>query len=261
MSIQQILLGLGGKSEGCIFDFDAGRLSGYSSNQTISNGTNLASCLSYTDTAAQGSTSGVTCTINGGSFRWSTGAGGNFIADSSNQGRISIGSGGSPTAMGGANGLLDTKSMTIESWFQYDGSGRDVAVSRYGSGFPNQFNHIFDPGGQFHFNSSGVNLGAGDRDWDAFGDNVWFHCIWLYNIDDGYMRWFVNNVQKGTNNSGTNSGNGLKTSSNTGFAIASRADRLEDLEGRISAVRIYNYALNTTEIAARWNATKSRYGL
>ena len=245
---------------GCIFDWDPGRIS-MSNNAIATDGTDLAAGLSYTDTAANGSSSGVTITVNGGSFKYKTANGGNFLADSGNQGRITIGNGGSPKSMGGDGGLLDTKSMTIETWMQYNGSGRDVCVSRYGSGYPNQFNHIFDPGGQFHFNSSGVNLGSGDRDWDAFGDNVWFHCIWLYNIDDGYMRWYVNNVEKGTNNAGTNSGNGMETDSNTGWSIASRADRMEDLEGMIGIVRLYNKALTTSEIAARWNATRSRYGL
>ena len=35
-----------------------------------------------------------------------------------------------------------------EGWYMYDGSQRDVLVSRYGSGCPNQFNHIVDPGGR-----------------------------------------------------------------------------------------------------------------
>ena len=248
-----------GYGKGCIFDFDPGRLTGYSSNQTIANGTNLAACLDYTDTAAQGLTGGVSISIAAGSFRWSNpgsgSGGGNFIADGSNQGLITISGNGSPVSLGGDEGLLDSPSLSIETWMQYNGSGRDVLVSRYGGGFPNQFNQIVDPGGQFHFNSSGVGCSAGDRDWNSFGDNVWFHCIWQYNA--GTHQWYVNNSLKGTDTAGSS----LATSSNSGFAIASRADDYERLEGKVAIVRIYNRALTTTEIAAHWNAEKGRFGL
>ena len=250
--------------QGCIFDFDPGRLTGYSSNQTISDGTNLAACLDYTDTAAQGLSSGVSISIQGGSFRWSNpgsgSGGGNFIADSSNQGRILISGNGSPVSLGGDNGLLDSPSLTIETWMQYDGSGRDVLVSRYGGSHPNQFNHIVDPGGQFHFNSSGVGCGAGDKPLSAFGNNVWFHCFWMYDHGSGSggtHRWYVNNSLKGTHSAGTS----LETNNSTGFSIASRSDDYERLEGRIGIVRLYNKALSASEITTRWNATKGRYGL
>lgn len=248
--------------KGCIFDFDPGRLSGYNSNDTIPDGTNLAACLDYTDTVAQGLNSGVSISINGGSFRWSNpghgGGSGNFIADSSNQGRITISGNGSPVSLGGDEGLLDSESLTIETWMQYDGSGRDVLVSRFGGSYPNQFNHICDPGGQFHFNSSGVGASGGNVDWDAFGDNVWFHCFWTYTAGSpGTHRWYVNNSLKGS----TQAGNSMETNNTLGFSIASRSDDYERLEGRIGIVRLYNKALSASEITTRWNATKGRYGL
>ena len=259
--------GFGGYSKGCIFDFDPGRLTGYNSNDTIANGTNLAACLDYTDTAAQGLTGGVSISIAAGSFRWSnpgSGAGGgNFIADGSNQGLITISGNGSPVSLGGDEGLLDSPSLSIETWMQYDGSGRDVLVSRFGGSYPNQFNHIVDPNGQFHFNSSGVGCGAGDKPLNAFGNNVWFHCVWTYTgnlggpANSGVHRWYTNNVLRGSESAGTS----LMTDNTTGFSIASRSDDFERLEGRIGTVRLYNKALSATEIATRWNATKARYGL
>ena len=139
---------------------------------------------------------------------------------------------------------------------QYDGSGRDVLVSRYGGSHPNQFNHIVDPGGQFHFNSSGVGCGGGDRDWNSFGDNVWFHCIWQYHSGTHY--WWVNNSQKGTSNDGSSL---VVSSSNTGFGIASRADDYERLEGKVAIVRIYNRVLTNTEISTHFNAERGRFGI
>ena len=40
----------------------------------------------------------------------------------------------------------------------------------------------------------------------------------------------------------------------------SRADRLEDLVGRMGPVRIHDVALTPTEVTADWNAQKARYG-
>ena len=244
---------------GLIFDFDPGRMSGYSDNEELANGFNFVNegAVSVTNVSQQ--STATSCTINGGSCNFKT-ANGGHLDTNSNQCRITVGNDGSPTAMGGDGGLLDSKSLTICGWFQYNGSGRDVLISRYGTGYPNQFNHIVDPGGQFHFNSNGVSLGSGDRDWDAFGDNVWFHSVWLYNVEDGYMRWYVNGSQVGTNDSGTNSGNGAETTSDTGYAIASRADRFEDLEGKIGYVKLWNKALTAAEVDADYESDKSRYG-
>ena len=160
-----------------------GRLS-YSDNQNIGGSTDLAAALEHSTTDWSSSSSNSPINVDGGSFDFKT-ANGGHIDTYSNQCRISVGAGSGNPAM--SDKLNNCSNMCVEGWYMYNGSGRDVLVSRYGSGWPNQWNHIVDPGGQFHFNSTGVGLGAGDRDWDAFGDDVWFHSVWLYNVEDGYM--------------------------------------------------------------------------
>lgn len=240
-----------GSGSGLIFDCDFGRMGSYTDGQHVTGTPSLSSALIHNTTDWSSNSSNTPMTLNGGSFNYNTGNGGH-INTYTNNCRISIGAGSGNPAF---SDKLNTQYMAIEGWYMYNGSGRDVLVSRYGGGFPNQFNHIVDPGGQFHFNSSGVGCSAGDRDWNSFGDNVWFHCIWQYNA--GTHQWYVNNSLKGSDTAGSS----LATSSQTGFAIASRADDYERLEGKVAIVRIYNRALTTTEIAAHWNAEKGRFGL
>lgn len=242
-------------TSGLIFDLDFGRLSGsYSDGAGISDGTSLASSLLYTHINNQ--TSGVTVAVNGGSCNYGTSEGGH-ITTYSNTCRITVGGGGSPTAIGGNNGLLDTVSMSIEGWYMYHGSGRDVLVSRFGGGYGEQFNHIVDPGGQFHFNSSGVGCGGGNVDWNAFGDNVWFHAVWMYDGPSTVHRWYTNGSLAGTWSGGDGS---LETDNGNGFSLFSRSDRYEDLTGKIAIVRFYNRALSASDITSNYNAEKSRFG-
>ena len=239
-----------GVGSGLLMDLDFGRLS-YSDNQQITGSTSLAGALNHTTTDWASSSSNTPINLDGGSFNYKT-ANGGHIDTYTNNCRISVGAGsGSPNMAS----ILNTAALCVEGWYMYNGSGRDVLVSRYGNGFPNQFNHIVDPGGQFHFNSSGVSAGSGDRDWDSFGDNVWFHCIWQYTGGTHY--WWVNNVQRGTHGQGSS----MAVSSNTGFAIASRADDYERLEGKVAIVRVYNRALSSAEISTHWFAEKGRFGL
>ncbi len=239
-----------GANSGLIFDCDFGRLS-YSDNQNIGGSTDLSAALEHSTTEWSSSASNTPINVNGGSFNYKT-ANSGHIDTYSNNCRISVGAGSGNPAM---SDELNTASMCVEGWYMYNGSGRDVLVSRYGGSHPAQFNHIVDPGGQFHFNSSGVGAGAGNRDWDSFGDNVWFHCIWQY--ASGTHEWWVNNSQKGTSTNGSS----LAVSSASGFGIASRADDQERLEGKIAIIRIYNRILTSTEIDTHWNAEKARFGL
>ncbi len=241
-----------GANSGLLFDCDFGRLTGFSDGAGISDGTNLSDALEHSTTEWSSSSSNTPIQVNGGSCNFKT-ANNGHIDTYTNNCRISVGAGSGNPAM--SDKLNACSSMCVEGWYMYNGSGRDVLVSRYGGGFPNQWNHIVDPGGQFHFNSSGPGCGSGDRDWDAFGDNVWFHCIWQYHSGTHY--WWVNNSQKGT----TSSGSSLAVSSQTGFGIGARADDWERLEGKIAIVRIYNRILTNAEIASHWNAEKARFGL
>ena len=240
-------------TDGLMFDLDFGRMGG--SNRNIADGTDLAATLRH-DTVYWSSDANTTpIDVDGGSFDYKS-ANGGHLDTNTNDCRILIG-------LGSGTNISDTMnaatSLCVEGWYQYGGSGRDVGVSRFGSGEygSNQFNHIFDPGGQFHYNSSGAGLGGGNVDWDAFGDNVWFHSVWQHGSNS--HRWWVNNVEVGTVTASGTTDNGITGAH--GFSIGSRSDDMERLEGKVAIVRIYNRLLTNTEIVDHYNAEKARFGL
>lgn len=240
-------------TNGLLFDLDFGRCA-FNDNQNVGDGTDLNTALLHTTTDWTSSSSNTPISVNGGSFDYKT-ANGGHIDTYSNNCRISIGAGSGNPAM--SDKLNACAAMCVEGWYMYNGSGRDVLVSRFGSGYSNQFNHIVDPGGQFHYNSSGAGLGGGNVDWDAFGDNVWFHSVWQHGSNS--HRWWVNNVEVGTVTAAGTTDNGITGAH--GFSIASRSDDMERLEGKVAIVRIYDRLLTNTEISTHYNTEKARFGL
>ena len=130
-----------------------------------------------------------------------------------------------------------------------------MIVSRYGTSFPAQFNMLADPNGQFHYNSGGVGASGGNVSGEHFPDKTWHHHLWQY--ESGVHRWYIN----GTFANSRSAGSSLATSSNTGFAIFSRADRMEDWRGKIALVRIYNRALSAAEIKNHFELERGRFGV
>lgn len=247
---------IGYTTRGLIFDWDPGNVVGLSDGGSVANSRDLRTGLRHAETEL--STNNFDLRVNGGSFNYRTAAGGHIDSNSS-QGRISMDGAAVESALDSA------ASMTITTWFQSDGSGRQVLVSRFGTGFNDQFNHIVDPTGDFHYNCTGVISGtAGDIDnaTNYWNNNTWHLCHWVYSVSDGIARWYIDGSATGaTVNFGTDSGNGLTGTGNSGFAIMSRGDDFERLVGRMGPVRIHNVALTTTEITADWNAQRARFGL
>ena len=149
---------------------------------------------------------------------------------------------------------------------QGNASSRQVVVSRYGTGAPNQFNHIVDPSGHYHWNSggTGVSPSSGDLTPGTWPANTWFLSVWTYSVSDGIARWYQNNgTQVATLNCGTAGGNGMRVSSGASGTIgfATRADVMETLNGRIAIARIYTKALSVGEIQQEYASFSSRFGL
>ena len=243
-----------GSGSGLIFDCDFGRISNYSDDSNVSNGTNLSAALSHSTTDWSSSSSNTPISVNGGTLQYRSGFGG-YMEGISNGGRVSVGAGSGVPAM---SDKLNTASMTIESWVWYDGTGREVIASRWGTGFPYQFNMICDPNGQFHFNNSGVGCGSGDISGEHFPDKTWHHHVWQYDAGAGTLnRWYINGAFANSYDAGTS----LAVASGTGFGIFSRADRAEDWRGKIAIVRIYNRALSATEIKNHFELERGRFGV
>ena len=243
-----------GSGSGLIFDCDFGRLTGYGDDTNVGNGTNLSACLSHSTTDWASSNSNTPISVNGGTLQYRSGFGG-YMEGISNGGRVSVSAGsGSPNMAS----TLNTASMTIESWVWYGGGGREVIASRWGTGFPYQFNMICDPNGQFHFNNSGVGCGSGNISGEHFPDKTWHHHVWQYDAGAGTLnRWYINGAFANSYDAGSS----LAVSSNTGFGIFSRADDYERWRGKIAIVRIYNRALSDSDIKNHFELERGRFGV
>lgn len=236
-------------TRGILLDWDPRKMNLGPDLTPVSDQTSLASGLT------EYSQRGINIRVNGGSFHWRTSSGGHMDSSSGNTGRISVDGALMEKALDGC------RSMTLTCWFQSNGGSRQVLISRYGNGFNNQFNHIVDPTGDFHSNSSGVIGGTGlNYNFNAWSNNTWHLCHWVYNVSDGVARWYIDGSQVGTSNWGTDGGAGLSGSSTAGFGIMSRADDYERLIGRMGKVRVHACALTATEIANEWNNERSIYG-
>lgn len=166
--------------------------------------------------------------------------------------------------------LNGARSMTLTTWFYGNASSRQVLMSRFGTNICDQFNHIVDPGGHFHWNSSGVNLGAGNKTPGAWSANTWHLCHWVYDVDGenysaGHAHWFIDGQSVASQNLGNNSGNGIMHTYNNPdaggrYCVGTRADVYESFIGKIGQFRIHSCPLSSAEILAEWNAEKARYG-
>jgi len=242
-----------GSGSGLIFDCDFGRLTGYGDDTNVSNGTNLSACLAHSTTDWTSSSSNTPMTVNGGTFQYRVGFGG-YMEGISNGGRVSVGAGSGYPAM---SDKLNTAAMTIESWVWYGNGGREVICSRWGSAFPNQFNMICDPDGQFHYNNSGAGAGSGNISGEHFPAKTWHHHVWQYDNGNNVNRWYINGAFANSRSHGSS----LALASNTGFGIFSRADDYERWRGKIAIVRIYNRALSATEIKNHFELERGRFGV
>ena len=163
-----------------------------------------------------------------------------------------------------ANQWNDAKSLTGMVWFQSDGSSRQVVIARYNPDVSvYHWNQIVDPGGEMHYNSSGVISGAAgdinsDTGWD---DNTWHLFCLSYNVGDGYFRWYIDGDEKVSVSVGTDSGAGVSgySDNTTWWSIGSRSDGYESLHGKIAVARLYNRALNTAEMNELYQTERQRF--
>jgi hypothetical protein len=232
------------------FDFDAAEYNGVlSDGGTISNGASVTN---------RSTVSGTATATNGGTTTFRTANGGYFEYGGSNYFRV--------TSHTNSEALNRAKSISVLAWMQSNGGGRQCVISRYATGF-DQFNHLVDPTGDYHYNSSGaIALANGDLNTNSWSNNTWFLTAWVYNVSDGIARWYQNNgTQITTANFGTDSGNGLAKDSaftdNHTVGIGTRGDVFESLTGRIAIARIYTKALTQAEIQQEYASYASRFGL
>ena len=162
--------------------------------------------------------------------------------------------------------LNNAASQSTTVWFRMSSnSARQCMLSRYGSGFPNSWNQVVDPNGEFHYNSTGAIPGAGAdvHNGSRYSLNTWHLWHKVYDVSTGKFYWYIDGVEVDTTTPGTDSGNGLTISANNTsiMALGCRGDGIERLTNTyVTECRMYNRALTASEVAAEWNATKGDYG-
>jgi len=232
------------------FDFDPADIN-IADNTSISEGT------TYTARTGQS-------VVTGGTLTYKTANGGHLdTGAAAGYARVFAG-------FQGFDSINNATSLSVVCWFKSDRTSRQVLVSRFSSpreGMDElyQLNHIVDPTGDYHYNSSGVIGGAsGNLDTNSWSANTWTLSVWTYSVSDGIARWYENNATAVTTvNFGTDSGNGLSvgSSKDTLIGLGTRSDVYETLKGTLGPIRIYTKALSTTEIQQEYELNKTRFGL
>jgi hypothetical protein len=232
------------------FDFDPADIN-------IANNTSISADTTYIARTGQ-------AIVTGGTMTYKTANGGYLdLGSAAGYARIFAG-------YKGFDDINNATSLSIVCWFQSDRTSRQVLVSRFadprtGMDSLYQINHIVDPTGDYHYNSSGVIGGAsGNLDTNSWSANTWTLSVWTYSVSDGIARWYENNATAVTTvNFGTDSGNGLSvgSSKDTLIGLGTRSDVYETLKGALGPIRIYTKALSTAEIQQEYALNKTRFGL
>jgi hypothetical protein len=161
--------------------------------------------------------------------------------------------------------LNNATSISISAWANPRITSRRAIASRWWSGQAQQFNHLFEnaPAGRFWYDSRGAISGKyGATDSGLYNINEWSHFVWLYDVSDGFARWYVNGVEKDAIDWGTDGGNGMSVGAfTTPIGIGTRADIYETFDGFMGSLKIYTDVLTPTEISDVFNNEKSRFGL
>lgn len=241
------------------FDFDPGRV-GWSDGQNIDGQGDVGSYFYY-DGSTYYIDSGITVNNARGTYQYNTDNNWNSLYVAGSGGGLRVNNSGSPNNTGQA---LANDVLSFHGWYRVAGAGREVLCSRYGSGYNNQFNHITDPNGNFHWNSTGVSCGAGDVFPGAYTHNEWAYISWQYQTaNGGTMEWYVNGILVWRNtNVGTNGGSGISPgySTNT-YWYGVRADDHERLKNSWIGPQICSRLFYTQDkIFDDWLYYKSRFG-
>ena len=122
------------------------------------------------------------------------------------------------------------QSITLTCWFYHPGDARHALMSRFGSGFTNQFNHFIDLIGNFTIILLEQFLEHKRILIPQYSVQIfWTLSHNTYDVSTGVAKWYMNGQEVATANLGTDSGNGLSVSSSTDKDLVGcrRADYVE----------------------------------
>ena len=161
----------------------------------------------------------------------------------------------------GGTGLNNATEITVSAWARSSVDGRQVLVARHSGSGNDQFNHLIDPNGGFHYNCSAVGCGSGNVDnAEAWNLNQWHYFTWCYSGASAVHCWWVDGHPVTTIRVGDGSV-AVSSSNNKNIGLGTRSDGVEWLTGRLGPVRIYSRALTSGEILADFENTRNRFGV
>ena len=152
--------------------------------------------------------------------------------------------------------LPNLSNWTVSVWNYYDGTnvgGAPCIVTEIYPGSTSNINYSIG------VNNSGFNAGFFNGAWRESGTyslspNNWYFIVGTY--DGNTLKLYINNTLVGTGNY-----TGTPISSQGGIRLMRRWDLPDYWGGLLGTVGIYDFALNSGQISAIWNTTKSRFGL
>jgi hypothetical protein len=239
-----------------VYDFRANDFSG--SAGTLSDGTNLSSCLL---TRGVNSSNQFSAEVEFGSV--------GFVTNDSYalNGKAFTLNGNGQLEINVANSTIantywnSPPSVSWVMWFDWDGSSRSGAYSRYGE--IDHFNHMMDSTTQFHYNQGFTSGNFANGTWQRTSGNQWQHLVITYNHTTGDQIYYIDGSVYGTVNVGTNSGVGMNRNNNSVYphALGGRTDGFagEKYTGRIAEARYYTRVLTASEVTREWNGTKANF--
>jgi len=147
---------------------------------------------------------------------------------------------------------------SIEAWHYYDGTNTPAG--------PNIFTEYSYGGGTINL---GLGSNSGDTDlqvwWYSGGfqttpgyaltPGAWYQIVGTF--DGTNLKLYVNNSLVET----TNAPGGAGANPSIGYGLMTRWDPGGLWGGRLAILNVYNLALDSTEVATKYNANKSRFGL
>jgi hypothetical protein len=147
---------------------------------------------------------------------------------------------------------------SIEAWHYYDGTNTSAG--------PNIFTEYQYGGGTINL---GLGSNSGDTDlqvwWYSGGFQTtpgyaltpgnWYQIVGTF--DGTNLKLYVNNSLVET----TNAPGGAGANPSIGYGLMTRWDPGGLWGGRLAILNVYNLALDSTEVATKYNTNKSRFGL
>jgi hypothetical protein len=178
--------------------------------------------------------------------------------NSSNGGYLSFAPASSQYATSSTSLTSSLTTFTMEAWHYYTGTnsgGSPCIITETYPGVTSRIN--FSLGSN---TTTGLQSGFFDGAWkitnaQTLTANNWYHIVGTY--DGAINKLYVNNslVQNSSAIGATPS------TSQGGIRLMRRWDNAEYWGGRLAVVRIYNTALDTTQINQNYNTQRSRFGL